>query len=246
MAPRLHPTIVALATLALALAAAPAQAHPGHKRSSRLLLVDLTAEPPSLRYGLVFEPAASDAGRKRADQDGDGAVSAAEGQAELERLTAEVRSSLSLCRGPTLEGVSCSGLGEDQVAGALATGWDEKPGRTLALTWEFQLGLVVDDRVVRVEDASFVPDVDRTDAKIEVPEAWRLVAAGQVGGGPGSRVTRELLWGDDRPSEPRKLFLVWEPPAPRWWAVAAVGAVGLLLAGHLVLSRRRQQRAAPA
>ena len=221
---------------------ASADAHPGHSRSSRLLLVDLGSDPPLLSYGLIFEPSAADAGRKRADTDGDGAVSAAEGQAELERLTTELRSNLSVCRGTTLQGAQCSRMEEAQVAETRATGWTEKPGRTLALTWQFRLDLAADDRVVRVEDSSFLPDVDRTDATIEAPQEMRLVAAGQGVDGPPSGITRELMWRDDRPSEPRKLFVMWESPAPRWAIIAVVGAAALLMIGQLVVVRHRRRQ----
>jgi hypothetical protein len=210
------------------------------------VVVDLTTRPASLRYGLVFDPAASDAGRKRADRDGDGMVTVAEGEGELDRLTTELRSNVTVCHGGTLQSMKCDEVTAHQVSRSVATGWAERPGRTLAVTWELRLDLASEDRVVRMEDASFVPDVDRTDAVIEAPEDLRLVAAGQGVDGPRDQVTREMTWAEDRPNEPRTLFLRWKSPAPRWAIAAVVAAVALLMIGRLVAARLRQRRAVAA
>lgn len=228
--------------LCLALLPAAAVAHPGHSRSSRLLKLDLAAEPPSLGYGLILEPAASDAARQRADTNGDGTVSEPEGAAALQRMTSTLLEHVSLCSGESLQSMKCGKADAAQVTSAMAAGWAEPVGKNLAVAWELRLELAEGARVIRVTDAWTLADVDRTDAELEPPTDARLLAAGLGGGDAKGGVQTQLRWAEDSSENPRQLYMIWEAPPTRWWVLSIVGAVAGAMTAQLVYSRRRQQK----
>jgi hypothetical protein len=220
-----------------------AEAHPGHKRSSRLIGVALAAEPPCLKYGYVFEQSASEAARKVADKDADGTVSPAEGEKELARWGEDLQRQLTVCRGPTLTTMKCSNLSAQQLTDAHATAWESRPGKPLSLVWEFRLDLDPDDRALEVRDASQRSEVDLTDAAIEPPQDGKASVVDEN----GSTHTGSLRfsWNADQPGQARKLTVIWQPPPARWLVLSIVSVASLLLAGRLLLVwKRRVARAA--
>lgn len=233
-----------LVALVGALGASPASAHPGHRRSARLIRLDLSVDPPKLGYALIFDPAAAAAARKLADRNGDGTLSGVERDAELERLTKELCEKLTICSGPALDQIQCSAAKPDQVTGLMATGWEPSPNIPLAISWQVRLDLAARDAALRIDDGWLRSEVDRNDALIELAESMRLTAAGP-GNGALHGITREFTWPDGPPERPRTLFAVWEPPSSRGLVIGVLGAAGfagLLAVGPLVVARVRKRR----
>jgi hypothetical protein len=236
-------TSALLCGLAVAIGGPVAEAHPGHKRSSRLIGVALASEPPCLKYGYVFEQSASEAARKVADKDADGTVSPEEGEKELARWGEELRRELTICRGPTLATMKCANLAAQQLTDAHATAWESRPGKPLSLVWEFRLDLDPDDRALQVRDAWQRSEVDLTNAAIEPPQDAKASVVDENGSTRKGPLT--FNWNADQPGRARTLTVVWQPPLARWLVLSVVGVASLLVAGRLFLVwKRRGARAA--
>lgn len=224
--------------LILALGTAPSAAHPGHKRSSRLVQVDLSTRPAVLKYGYVFDDASSDAARKLADRDADGSVSQREGDAELQRLGQELLAGLTICRGSAPALQRCSAPAPSAVVASSATAWQPRPGKPLSLTWELNLEISAEDRVFELRDNVRRSDIDRTDATLLPPTDARVTTTTTNGGSTQADNVLLFDWAADQ--APRRLALAWAPPM--WGNVVALSLAlaGVAIAMALLwLSKRR-------
>ncbi|MFT3923319.1 MAG: hypothetical protein QM778_12365 [Myxococcales bacterium] len=233
-----------------------ARAHPGHAGSERLIKLDLASAPARIAYGLVLSVQDAAPLRQRADQNGDGQVSEAEGGALQEALTRELLANLRLCQGPDPSAMSCASAESSQVLSAVATGWP-KPEAALALSWEVQLELAENSAAMRVEDAWNLVEVGSTSGQIEPNPEHVLARAGAEGTGQSEPVALEVLWPGSsvadagapiRPPVARVLFAVWVAPSifgsslsGPWWLLGGL-AFGGGVATALFMNRRRDPK----
>ncbi len=233
------------------LAASSARAHTGHPelRGERFVRValdgGLDGALPSgmagLSYALVPGPRGAAAERERADLDGDGHVSALEGNAALDRLGHELLAHLTICRGRTLDRLACHAPEPRDVARASATTWGGDEGAPLALAWVVALRLDDDDAAVRIDDTWERPEVEATNVTLSAPAGRPLVRAGAADA-PG--VNTEFTWVDNvRAGRPRSIVAAWKPRPPRLLGPALVIAGALALLVSLARSRRVRARA---
>lgn len=225
------------------LSASGVSAHPGQARTSRIVQIDLASSPPSFKYGFVLDIPGSEVVRKRADRDGDGAVSEAEAQAEVASWGEELRRAVTVCRGGSSEAVDCAALAAAQVNAVSVTGWEARPGKPLSLVWELPLELEETDRALEVRDGWRRDDVQHTEAIVALPPEARVVRASPAGGTIVEGAVG-FTWEADAP-EGRRLALSWEQPRAGVVLLAAVFAgIGVAVTGVLLLRAQRRRASA--
>jgi len=230
------------ALAAVLVASTPALAHlrfPAFK-AERALELRLDEAPIRLRYALAFGPELANAERRKADADGDLAVSAAEGSAALDTRSGELLRTLRICKGDRLEALECSELSARQIELVAAEGWNAGSAADLHFSWTFNLGESGENiGAIRIEDAFEPAGIEITEARIEPPKARALLAAGE--GGAPQGVTRRLSWIEARRGGgPRVLSAAWPAPSRRWVTLAVAAAV-IALAGALYWQTRRER-----
>jgi hypothetical protein len=213
------------------------EAHPGQTRTSRILQVDLASSPASFKYGFIFDLAGSEAVRKQADRDGDGAVSVTEGQAEVARWAEQLRRAVTVCRGAAPPAVQCAALAE--VNAANVTGWESRPGKPLSFVWELPLGLQDTDRALEVRDSWRREEVQHTEAIVALPPEARLVSASPTGGTSVEGAVG-FTWEADA-AEGRRLALTWQQPRSAALIAAAFAGMSVAVTGALLLRARRRR-----
>lgn len=224
------------------LLAAGSEAHPGQTRTSRILQVDLASSPASFKYGFVLDLAGSEAVRKQADRDGDGAVSVTEGQAEVARWAEQLRRAVTVCRGPAPTAVQCAPLAEAEVNAVNVTGWESRPGKPLSLVWDLPLGLAETDRALEVRDSWRREEVQHTEAIVALPTDARLVSASPTGGTSVEGAVG-FTWEADA-AEGRRLALSWQQPRSAVLIAAAIAGMSVAVTGALLLRARRRRASA--
>lgn len=193
----------------------------------------------SYHIGFGFEEAS--VVRRRADRDGDGAVSAAEGNSWADAWTRDLVGALVVCLGPNADDVKCSSPPLDAVPGRRVQGWvPDGPGH-LHFEWTVVLGVAASDvGAVRVEDEWEPGGVTISDVTIAAPRHTPLLSAGVEG---QAGVSTELTWIEARREPgPRVIHATWQAPAAAPWARLAVGAAVAAGGAALALAARRARR----
>lgn len=230
------------AALALLFASAAAHAHlrfPG-VRAERWIDVRLDETPIAIGYRVGFSAPLAKEERRRADRNGDGEVSAAEGNAALDGHTDALLAALQVCSGRTLDALECRALERRDVELVEADGWIPGPQGHLHFAWTLRLGHAAADLgALRVVDGWQIPSVEITDVRIRPPPDTALTSAGE--GGQPSGVATGFNWIEARRGPgPREVVATWPARAGRsWLGVAAGGA--LLLAGAALWLRSRRR-----
>jgi hypothetical protein len=237
--------IARLAAVAILLTAASALAHLRFPavRAERWIELRLDQDPIRIDYRIGYGAALAKEHRKIADSDGDGEVSAAEGNAALDSRTAELLEGLRICTGDTVEQLECRALRPPEVELVEAEGWIPGPSGHLHFGWTLRLPSGAHKLgAIRIEDGWDAPGVEITDVRIEPPPAIALTSAGE-GTSPEGVHTR-FTWIEARGPEARVVSASWpKPAASRWPLLAIAGA--LILGGSLSWYRaHRKTRAA--
>jgi hypothetical protein len=231
----------ASAAAAVLLFAAAASAHLEGQtaKAERTIELRLDESPIRVRYRIGLDPEAAAGERKRADRDGDGVVSSAEGNARLDARSAELLRALRVCTGRTFEDLACRELSSRQISLVEADGWSTGPTGHLHLAWTFTLGMAAAELgALRLEDAVHMPEIELTDVRIQPPRERTLLAAGE--GRTPSGVTQRLTWIEARRGQgPRIVSAAWPPPERRWPAAVAVAT--LAAAGGLLYWTARRK-----
>lgn len=198
-------------------------------------------------YRLGFGVERADAERKLADRDGDFQVSTLEANDRLDRRTAELVASMSVCSGRTREALSCRPLKPSEVVRVEAEGWSPGPTGHLHITWRLELA----DRPARIgafelQDGYSVDGVDVTDVTIAPPAGATPLAAGDPAGTLGTPTLRWTWVEANRPAGPRRVLVTWPPPS-KPLDRALLGVAALAIAGLLFgLWLRRRPPALPS
>ncbi|HEX6243087.1 MAG TPA: hypothetical protein VFZ61_19370 [Polyangiales bacterium] len=161
-------------------------------------------------------------------------------------MTSAFLASLTLCRGPVLEQLTCRAASARALSRE-AEGWNALPDAALALSWSVPLELDESDGAVRVEENFRREHVARTGALIEPSPQQRLTRAGSGAVAERASVELEFSWEEQLAADqPRVLFAAWQRPATSWllWAapLAAVCAGGLAWVASRA-SRKRHRAA---
>lgn len=229
---------------ALALGAPPLAAHLRFPELPAERSVELRIDGDAARvvYRIAFAARLAAAERRLADRDGDGEVSAAEGNAALDARTAALLPALRLCAGRTRGDVSCRAAEARDVERAEGEGWQARGVDHLQLQWTLRFReRPADVGALRFEDDDATPGAAITEVEIEGDPGRPLLVAGD--GQRESGVSRGFTWVEsNRGPGPRVVHASWSPPArlPRWaFLVVAVTAA----AGAVAAASRRSHRA---
>lgn len=214
-------------------------------RAERWIDLRLDESPIRIGYriGLGAELAKSE--RKAADRDGDGEVSAAEGNAALDRKTQELSSHVRICTGRAEADIACRQLERRDVEQVEVDGWVPDAAGHLHFSWTLRLS---EDAgalgAIRLEDGWDVAGVEVTDVRIVAPRHAALVRAGE--GQSPAGVASAFTWIEARRGGgPRVVAAAW-PPKPRSRGVLIGLALASLAIGVFVWVRSRRRIAPPA
>lgn len=219
----------------------------GHLRfptleAEKLIELRLSEEPMRIGYRVGFGAKRAAELRREADRDGDGVVSAAEGNAALDTRTASLLEAVRVCVGRSLSKATCRKLAPRDVERVEAEGWAPGPSGHLHFSWTFRLAESArDSGALRFEDAYEVPGVGITDVQITPPAHAALIRAGDAAVDAG--VSERFTWIEKlRTPGPRSVVAAW--PAPRESRAAVLGLVGLgvLCLGAWLATRKRRKR----
>jgi hypothetical protein len=232
-----------LAAAALLLIAASSQAHLKFPelRAERWIELELDQDPIQLGYRLGFGAELAKQERKRADRDGDGEVSAAEGNAALDLKTAELLERLRVCTGDSPAELDCVALGLTAVELVEAEGWIPGPTGHLHFAWTLRLRSGARRLgAIRIEDDWQIPGVEITDVRIAPPAAISLTSAGEGDSPEGVRT--QFTWIEARRGlGPRVVSASW-PKQDDTAATRVAAALFMVLVGALLLYRAHKAR----
>jgi hypothetical protein len=221
-----------LAAVALLLATASSFAHLRFPavRAERWLELRLGEDPIRIGYRLGFGAALAKEQRKAADRDGDGEVSAAEGNAALDAKTLELLGGLRVCTGDSLEQLDCQQLRQPDVELVEAEGWIPGPTGHLHFAWTLRLRTGARKLgAIRIEDGWETPGVEITEVSIQSPPERPLTRAGEGDSPDGTRL--EFTWIEARRgSGPRVVAASWPKESDRVWPLLVI-AGALIVAG---------------
>ncbi len=207
-------------------------------RGERRIELRLDESPMALVYRVGFGAEVASQIRRRADSNGDGAVSAAEGNAFLDGWTRALQTELELCAGVEPSDTACSRPAASAIASAVAEGWTPAGPGHLHFEWKVRWdATALEVGAVRVKEAWEPGGIQITDVSIAAPLHSALRSAG-VDDHAG--VSTELTFIESRRAPgPRVLHAAWGPPASSWWQRAAL-VLGIAGAGALIALRVRR------
>jgi hypothetical protein len=233
--------------VAAVVAASSASAHMRFPtvRAERWIELRLEESPIGIGYRIGFGAELAKEQRKLADLDRDGEVSASEGNAALDRKTADLLAHLRICTGRSAQELECATLERRAVEQVEVDGWVPDAAGHLHFAWTLRLPAdAARLGALRVEDDWQLAGVEITDVRIVPPSHAPLTAAGE---GPSpSGVASGFTWIEARRGTgPRVVAAAW-PAKPRPSGVLIGLALASLAIGVVVWlrSRRRIARAA--
>lgn len=210
-------------------------------KGDRLVELRLDEDPIRIGYRLGFGATLAAAERKAADADGDGAVSAAEGNARLDARTDELLAALVVCTGQKLDALDCKKLDRTAVERVAAEGWDPEPNGHLHLSWTLELRTRSSEiGAIRVEDGWDLSGIEVSDVAFAAPRHAPLELAGEADR-PSGVAERISFIEQRRAPGPRTVIAVWPAPrpSPRRKIAVLLAIAALLAAGGFWASRRR-------
>jgi hypothetical protein len=211
-------------------------------RGERWIEVRLAEEPIRIAYRVGFGAELAARERKSADADGDGEVSAAEGNAALDARTDALLGALRVCTGRSADALDCRALVRRDVERVEAEGWIPGPTGHLHFSWTLALRDAKSDLgAIRIEDGWQVDGIEVTDVGFD--GASDLTAAGE--GESPAGVAARFTWIESRRAPgPRTFSAAWPPPPERPWLVLL--AAGLLMIGGAAIWLLGRRSGSPA